>query len=594
MFKKWAKAMILGWVGLSVFFMPLGWALLVGAGVVGIAARDIVINRREGGFVDRFVTRAAQRREERQLGRSMAMEHGVLNQLHEDRLPAGMEFNYSNGRYRKFNCAGIENLVTSRAYGFGRRDVEYYFHVPDAAKARELTEKAQAFEGTARVFYDRDKGQYKVWASNAYAINELAYAAYPPRTVQAERNVDVVRQYLVPGCSSYEEAVKVLQQTPSMTPVRTFQNVSYTVAGRQQLVRDGESVANPLPDTLPAGAFLVERRERFTTSDGVVIPGNISQGPEVFDYVDKSMSRISSPSRTETSEVIFSDCTPESMLRTMDLGRGIGRTPVRAFGEGLNPEQSKVYLQVKDVSELAGILDGKGLETGSKVYLGRIPDTPGLYLSLDAEPGLLARLAPVDALPDNIVSKYTSMGLPEADVRWSAFADDVRVDGSAAAYLTDDVSLSGAKLNGAPLKEAVERLSNERLPEMDDAGLVRWLDDASRIESVSVKLSPADESLHIAGIVDGRGIIVDPVKLTREEYDSLSSRGQISAAEKKDLFMQVNGNMFSMYPAVGDDALACPIRDYAFGRKPLTVGEVKRNPLAQEAPKVAKKNKNSL
>lgn len=487
-------------------------------------------------------------------------------------LPVDMSLDYGNARQASFTCAGISGLVTAKSTDALFGLVKYSFPIHNLETADMLQAKAASMGNGARV-YRNEAGEYMVEATDARSINILAKAAYPMTRVEAERQVDIVRQYRVDGCSSEAEAVKKLQTLREsgevVRPDNFYQSVNIVIDGNQRVVSDG-SVFAMNPSSLPAGTFIVNEVERQSIDIYANIPYNLNRS-EVPGYIDSfGRSPVDAKEKVET---IYSSATPLDVSRTMKVGdRDI---EVVHYGTGLDAG-TRIYLEVKDEAQLQDLVRTGKIYEGTNVSLGARPALDnGLCVELEATPGILGKMYPKDG-----PSLSGSIMVSESDAKWSVLMDSLRRQGSVSLDVREDVVLKDAKVNGTDFSLVADRYSNSRLPKLDIRGLSDWSDDVSRLGDIQVKVDSDSRGVTVSGRVDGKSVEHDTVYLTPAQMKSLESREGVSMAEKVDLFLQMGAgsdssvSAFKSYPSFGDSSIANPVVDYAKGKEPRTVGKV--------------------
>lgn len=576
--RKFLKALLIIGLVIVAFTSPL-LLIPIGVGAVSLSVGNRVLARKAG--LDPDEGRAGIFKSLRQI--LVNSIDRKLEESHRSReyssqgfdvtaLPVDMSLDHGNARQASFTCAGISGLVTARQTDSLFGLVKYTFPVHNLETADMLQAKTVSMGNGARV-YRNESGEYMVEATDARSINILAKAAYPMTRVNAERQVDIVRQYRVDGCRNEAEAVKRLQDLREsgvvVRPDNYYQSVSIVMDGNRRVVSDGSAFAmNPV--SLPSGSFIVNEVERQSVEVSANIPYNLRRD-EVSGYVD-AFGR-SPVDAKEKTEIIFSAATPVDVVRTLSVGdRDIELIP---WGKGLDAGTG-VYFEVKNEMQFKELVSSGKIPEGASVTLGSRPlDEDSLFVEMKATPELLGKMYPKDA-----PSFSGDVMVSESDARWSVLIDTLRSQGSVRMDLREDVSLKDAKVNGTEFGLVAGRFSNERLPKLDIHGLSDWSADASRLGDIVVRVDHDSRGVTVSGRVDGRQVEHDTVYLTPAQMNSLESRGEVSTAEKVDLLLQMGSGKDSMfssfrsYPSFGDSSIANPVVDYARGKEPRTVGRV--------------------
>lgn len=535
------------------------------------------------GRTSRREQRREARREQarvREIQRAQAVEYDPKKGWNVDALPFDMNASFMRGRkgVAYFDCAGIDGLVKGVPDG---RDVDYLFRVEDPAKARMLQEKAKMYNGAAKV--ERSGDAFFVHASNAKAINDLAKEAFPPSRHEVTREVTQLRQYYVEGAKDYEDAKRIFEATRDRrVPDRTVHSQVDTVDGVQA---SRQSNGEPLdPASLPLGMYVISETEVSTFKGKVSIPGNVEGDASVAAAIEafepSNENRVASP---DSGKVKISDGTPEKVGRYVldEYGRGVDvvRTDDPLYRD------LHAYVVCQDVDELAAIVNGGELPKGALVVVDRrAPDLRDgqFYIELEQGDDVRSRLGIQGEASPAFAAKCESLGVGAEQLEASLVMDEVSRNGYANARLKDSVSLERAKVNGLPVNELAERLTNDRLPKLDREAAGIWIKDASKIQAISVTVDPKRAEMRITSVVDNCQK-VETRKMTDKEVTEFSRRPGVTKSEMKDLLMQVHPDFFKSYSVGGRSLYEDPVRDFIAGRKPAAVPELKAQ--MQEAKK---------
>ena len=528
--------------------------------------------RIEGGQpasrVDRLLDRIAGKREKRRFEeqklearRSQAVEYSPETGWDLSVLPADMkgDLRYGGPDEAAFTCAGIHNLVKGRADG---KDVIYSFRVNDAAKAEELRKKAQMFNGSVLVSVP-STGGVEVTAYNARAINEMAKAAFPSKTVKVERENTVSSDYLIDGCRSYEEALERFRRDrESLVPVRTEMLSKVTVDG--EVIR--EDKATPVPFTmLRAGSYVINDSVVSHAEGEVTVPGNIPEDLVGFHAGD---ALVLEKGDTHNEE-IQSDVTPKDVIRTfVDED---GHSLVLASADSPELASLKSYVICKDADALNGLFNGNGLKGGDFVIVEKDLPAPGpgeFVVELEREDGDIRSLLAVqgDASPA-FAARCESLGVSKEDLAASRLSENVAVDGYDTLLLKEDVGLDRLKVNGIRVMDIRDRILNERLEKLGREHIRQWLDDANRIQSINITVDAKKAELRITTVTDSAQR-TEVRKMTEDEMRSFSKRCAVSSSEMKDFYMQLHPDLFKTYSEAGLGTVQNPTEAFLRGEKP--------------------------
>ena len=579
----------------AVILMPVLFFPVL-AGAAAVYAYNAVRSRRaleasqsqDESQGERRTSRREQRREARreqarvrEIQRAQAVEYDPKRGWNVDALPFDMNASFMGGRksVAYFDCAGIDSLVKGVPNG---KDVDYRFKVKDPQKAKMLQEKARMYNGAARV--ERVGDEFYVHASNAKAINDLAKEAFPPSRHDVTREITQLRQYYIEGAKDYEDAKRIFEATRDRrVPDRTVHTQVDTVDGVQAM---RQSNGQPLdPASLALGMYVISETEVSTFKGKVSIPGNVEGDASVAAaaieaFEPSNENRVASP---DGGKVKISDGTPEKVGRYVldDYGRGVDVVRL----DDPRYRDLHAYVVCQDVDELAAVVNGGELPKGSLVVVDRMaPDLRDgqFYIELERSDDVRSRLGIQGEASPAFAAKCESLGVGAEQLEACLVMDEVSRNGYANARLKDSVSLERAKVNGLPVNELAERLTNDRLPKLDREAAGVWIKDASKIQAISVTVDPKRAEMRITSVVDNCQK-VETRKMSDKEVTEFSRRPGVTKSEMKDLLMQVHPDFFKSYSVGGRSLYEDPVRDFIAGRKPAAVPELKAQ--MQEAKK---------
>lgn len=503
------------------------------------------------------------------------------------RLPLDMNLDrsvrYPNGDV-SISAAGIDGLV--RGHARGVRGAEFSFKVDDPSLAARLSESAQQFG--VRVSRDR-KGGFVVRSRDAHCINEAAKAAFPARQVPVQREARQVRQYFIPGCSSFEEAQrKFLTNRDAFTPRNTYYEYTDTVEGKSSAKTVGTPLGKAdLDGLLEPGCFVVNDESAEVYSGKMRVAGNLSPDAARSDALGRMDAFISSQGASllpeKTSRV--ADATPEGVRRVVYLDNGgIGVSYEHDVKGSLESQPLVAWVECADFGKAAAIAQDGAIPEGSYLLVGRQapPSCPGRHVvefPLDAES--LSRVTVENGVNAHDIQNARERGLDAGGLVLGDLRGRLDAPDSPTAPVTvrarEGIALPGGKVNGVPLPEFNERMGREDLPKLSVGRAERWSRDAGRIQSVTFSLNARTGMLTVTSVVDGQAMPPVERPVTEKEMDLLAKKGLVSEAEKKDILMRMYPATFKTYPSVGGKGLfKDPLGDWIAGRKPQQDPEVKR------------------
>lgn len=518
---------------------------------------------------ERMRAAKADRERREQALRDLSVEYDGGKGWNVGALPLDMRADLTGGRkgVARFTCAGIEGLVT----GVPRDGkVKYTFRMRDLERAKEVQRKARNYNGTASVEQAPDGSSFIVTAYSAAAINELARTAFPETRVNVRRRVTHSMYYVMEGYAGRKEALAAFGSSrDSLTPVYSDISVVDTVDGQERV----RTRAVPYsPDSLPYGSFVI-RVDESSEYGGTV---SVSSDAPGEDLAARASALFDEDAAREARalEPVVTDVTPAGVVRTVEMDDG------RLLPIG-GPEDGApgCYIVVNGMDALADLLNEGVVARGSLVIVDR--DRPSLEdgqfcVELSSDVGLGSLLAVQGGASATLAARCEAMGIGRDVLEASLLREEKRRNGYATAVLREDVSLERALVNGVPLKDLADRLSDERLERLDRDRVKRWLEDAAKIRAVSITIDAKKAEMRITSVVNDVQK-VETRKLTDREMAALAKRGEFTRAEMKDMLMQVHPDFFATYSEGGKSVFVDPVKDFIAGRKPRRLDEVKRS-----------------
>lgn len=579
--RRFSKYLILFGLVAATFLAPaLAVPLLTGAVAADAYERSRARRAAEGrasrldDAVDRASRRRERRREEsrsRQAQRSRAVEYSPSKGWDVSQLPLDMHADLSGGEKgaATFTCAGIDGLVTGRAKG---RDVSYSFTLDDDTRAEALQRKARMYNGGASVERDGE-GRFVVTAASAAAINDLAKAAFPRTEHRMEREVAQVRQYRMDGYASFADALEAFEaRRDSLTPVNTFIRVSDRVDGGKADELEGYSYD---PVSLPVGSFLINEEELSRFKGTVSLPARTDDvaaaAHDAFDPTEADRVALAEKDRVRLVDGLRRDVT-----RTFD--DELGRPVVLVDTDDAHLASLRPYVLVEGVDALAKVLNDGVLPEGAAVVLDRELPRPGdglFVLELDRSDDVRSALGVQGEASPAFAARCEAMGITKEQLEASLLRREVDEYGYGSALLRKGLGIDRMKVNGVPVQELAERISNDRLPKLQRKDLESWLNDVSKIQAVSITVDAKKGLMRITSVVDDV-TKTETKKLSEKEVRDFANKGKVSKAEMKDLLMQAHPDFFSTYAHAGRALYPDPVKDFLDGRKPRLADDVRK------------------
>ena len=562
--------------------LAAGGPLILGA-VVALGGSYLM-----GRAYDRTLDGVAGRRG-RSAVRSAAMGRESFLQLRGwnfNGLPLDMTLDSVDGRTARLGAAGIDSLITAKKSLLGTEAV-FSFGLAGRESAIHVNELIEKNGLDARVVRG-DDGSLSVVTSSLRVANALAKAAYPMRKAEVTREVNHVIQYVVSGAKDYEDAKAMLEADRECGRfVGSFVSSRDSVNG----FRGSEQISGSPVDSvslggeLPVGSYVVNVCEKSTIRGTIQVPANVS-GTELTDY---SAGHFDSqtPGAVMNGSLEFMDGTPNDLRRYFIHDVGGHHVELRdPMKPGITAEDGlKAYVVFTDAKALAEVMNEGSLPEGTFVSISRSEPVVGAgkyLLELDmADPRVRDAVSKQAALPASVQVSLDRLGVEPGTVEYSRIVDRVRREGSAglslAAGLGEDV-LFDARFMGVRFGELYERLSDERMVDLDVDKALQWAKDAAEIRYVNVEVDVARAELRITSSVgDGVAVKTERLSLSDDDIASLSKRGAISKTEMKDLLIQLHPDYFKTYSSTdGKSIFADPMRSFLHGEKPSLVDAERR------------------
>ena len=535
-------------------------------------------------------------------GRDRSVSRGLLSGWRLSGLPIDMLVDSVNGRDASFTAAGIKGLVSAHQKPF-YGDVTYSVALQNQGMAEQADKVIKDKGLDAEVVRGRD-GKFSVVCSDVNLADELAKALYPMHDVEVERHQSHHRQYVVGGFGSYEEAEAFLKNNPDGGKlVNSFIKVTDIIDGKVA----GEHLQNrPLDEnynggSLPLGSFIVDVVEESVCKGVSSVPsGEVDVADHVFSHF------VAAGGNVEKMESFYSNGTPTDMSSSLTVGHSKEKVILRDVKSAF---KLNAYVSVDTLSELKDLCHN-GIPAGTKVLVAKEqPESlDGKYvieLPL-SDSHINTRLATDCALGYHHEEILKANGIDESQFHISKLVQDCRSDKKGAgveAFLSSPIG-AGEMLddicfvhcNDGPYKSCVERIDNERLPELSPASLRQWVHDFYDIQMVNFDIDPSRQVVHITSVVGDGSMKTEELPLDKDRMDALVSRGEISRIEMADMLMQLHPDYFKTYSAKGGKSVFNdPVGAFVYGKQPERVSKVNNSILRQPVlPKVRKGSQHKL
>ena len=607
---------ILAFVGIAILLstLPLVGTLAATAGIgyAGYKIGSSIVNKSKKVAGEKNDSPFAQMDREERKSRSNSKTKSnnpyfdqSKGEFHSEALPLDMKADLRNEKsVRKgkvdFECAGIRNLVSG--YPVENGGYRFRFKVDDLATAqrvKEFTEGAifRNHHGNASISQAEDGDGFIIESSDAKDIRALVKAAFPSTSCEVEQEVRTVNQYIIEGCSSYEEAVKKFnREKDSLLPDTSFIERRQTLNGNEMEHVFSNAPLNPT--TLAVGTYIISEVVADARKATISVPGNIVEPDEISEF---AVSAFDSKKAEKIAEKCIPqpqlfDATPAQAARFLSsLDGGLHLATDESIADVVSKRQPQFVFRCADMKEAEALLSGETIPEGRIVLLdSEMPKAgPGEFIvTIPATAQMLSMLKVEGEASANLMKQYGDMGISEADIHRSLVEDGLVLDGYVSARNTAGISTENAKVNGVSMSEISERLGNANLPTLKTSEeMNRWLADAAEIQSISVTVDAKKAELRVSSVVGGTQK-TEIRKLSEDEMRDFAKRGELTKAEMKDFLMQTHPDYFRTYSdGNGGGTLQDPVSSFLKGKKPQKVA-AKSNVQAQSpAPAVGEAQK---
>lgn len=486
-----------------------------------------------------------------------------------------------------FTCCGIENVVRGNVTRdlLGRQKAEFSMVIHDEKKAQDVADVIARSGLIGTRIVRRDETSFRLISDNAVDISTLVKQFYPPRSFEVAREVETKQQFVVSGCSSYEEALKELKENrhhyrPTNVVV-TYQNI---IDGHRE--PSCSSGADYAPDVLPLGTYVINETTKEYFSKHVTVNGGV-------DMTDEAMrSDAALAAKFGPEDKVEDRCSFHPEYGNALEGREPSRTitvngeqmeVLRSRSEKLAGTGASLYIAFSSEKELLDVLSGDVSLRGRMVLIDTsMPDVgPNDYLlEIPADAQLLSSLHLRGDEVADISEQMQHLDISREDIERTLLCNEITKNGYVSAELKEHPDFSKALVGGVPADELRQRMQDlveggkaEELRSRKDVR--KWMAEAALIRSVRMDIDLRSRELILTSTIQKEGEIQtksESCKLTLKQMEDLCGRGEASQAELKDLVMRLHPDFFSMYQnRDGSARYADPIGDFIAGRRPQPV-----------------------
>lgn len=522
------------------------------------------------------------------------LELGLPNDKHVNGTTA------ANSNVRYFDCCGIKDFVTGVAHRNGTADFSFKCKDFDNALKIEAYLKANESHPSLRgasIRRDVDGG-FVCNCRDPHAIVALVKAGqFQPKDATVTTVTRDVKQFIVSGCETYEEALAKFEANRSnMSPANAYSHIESKLNDRFV-----ESVGyNPLrPSRMEVGSFIIDVvREHSSTLTGTVPGAQALSDKEIADslLVNKEIIPETSESKEFVSLYMFSDKEKANMAHFVRFGNGrtldvdkIESQAAAAAADISNTKYLTVTFQTKE--ELQEALERGYINKKSFMEItdGRndreIIQEGGFQMHMPLDDKTLKRLHVTGDDSDSI-GRYSGLGISPATLEMACIGVSMKETGHCPVVNDSVIPISGFSANGTRVEELKDRIGNDNAPQLDSLVQInQWSKQAAMIQNIDIDVDLKDETLRIRSTVSN-GVFThtktETKKLSAKELEDFSRRDPITSSQAKDLFMQTHPNYFSIYRSGGKSIFSDPIGDFMAGRKPKTKIEAYRQKKSQK------------
>lgn len=486
----------------------------------------------------------------------------------------------------EFTCAGISNIIHAEAKG--RMGAEFSMMLKDEYKAKMIEDHIQknAIVGTrVERLYDSssESFKFKVISDNAVDISEIVRQFYPPQKFEVSRRIEVTHQYLVEGCSSYEEAVEKFKENrhrysdwDALNSVTVIQDTVNGVKAHPEQINDFLNY-----NMLEAGQWIINETTWDVYSKHVTVNGDIDR------TIEDLRSDASESFETSLENLVEDQCSAEPVISNALEGKEITRVAFAPDGHQMqlmypdSPELNipgrNMIMRFSSEEDLLRFMENPSLLVGKPVLIdstGYSPSEGEYILTIPLDSDLFSSLESHVPELRSVCDKYSELGVSAEQLQLSYIFNELERQGYSTAYLNDVPDISLARINGIPYSDYIawseRRMTMQAFEDLSEDELrhreKQWMKDMSRIISVDMNLDLKTKEMILSfDIQNSDSSITHKVesrKLDDKEILGLVERGKVSNVELKDLVLMAYPTYFNAYSDKGKALYVDPINDF--------------------------------
>lgn len=581
---------------------PVLW--IPAAFVIGLVGYNLLFSDRSGKSRAEKMAERRMNKREMKLERALRRERRRTYREHfsnvhgwkAESFPPGMVANVGRPHDASItlDACGVKGLVTATRDGLFTRDrsdtdrVMFSFPLQKESQAMEVKEMIESSGSDAKLVRGRD-GVFRVQTRDAYLCASLAQQVWPQQNLEFSREVVGVRQYVVEGCASFEEAQRKFEENRGdYAPVNCFTTMRTSLGGETVSEESsGRLLDRASVVTLPTGAYVVTESSVTADSALIRIPGDLHHPEDVARFACSQFENNLVERGERRTETVLADGTPEGVARS-----AAGHAPEFSLGAAefdaiseLGRRGLKAWVMVDSVEALRELASGGQVPGGAMVSLGYdAPRSPqgGMVVEIPVDSReMVLRLGGADGEQTGVGTYAEMLSRLESEDMIT-----VRSNGG--------IPLAGARVDGMEFVPLGQRVCSDRLDAIGIERLKDWMRDAAQIQSVTYTIDPAKEEMRITTTVDGASR-TERLPLSGEDIRALEYRGVFSKTELKDFVLQTHPEYFRTYAAArpsGDAKVRSiykdPARDFVRGVRP------ERRSSASAAKELKEERKNKL
>ena len=562
-FKKLLKYGII-----TLAFVVFPW-LVVGAGAAYLGIRTVrAVGKTYREGID-SVSGPKEKADIKSLERSKGLETGRRESLTEAlHMPEGMEIvgavrripNYRNTPGIAIRCDGLDGVVfaTNPSGSKASKFIVPLMNHEDLGKA-QLFCASLLNPGAVRI--REHDGSCWLESSDAKAVKDFVNTLYEKSNSNVVDTTYEVNQYMISGCSSYEEAVEKLRSMgDTAEPIASHTGHEMTIDG----VLVGDKFRCPTPMSLPVGTFIVNDVRTTHRQASVVVP--CRNGKVSNEAIIEKFNSVETKKKVSVSEPFTEDAS-KAVKRTLELPVNLEQNEAQK-GSVIDFVSAERFIaeNCKDTVARLDFVTSKELDAFLKD--GIIPKGTNVLLTKDAKPndGTFSVTVPLDAglfntlgmsgrVAGAVAERQAENGVKKADVEASLCQWGLARNGGVSLVAGSDISLnkSNALVNGCPLDEVREAAARNVFENMSQERQARWMADAAKIDFANVYVDIKNKSVVVESQIrqnDGSSVFQrSEKKLTNDQLKNPAYLREFTASEAKDIVMKLfkDSGHFSTY-----------------------------------------------